>query len=48
MKNLNEFLSGENFVHVLSVDELIRVKGGDDPQKEDDDPFNPPTTGTGN
>lgn len=48
MKNLIEFLSGENFVDVLSVEKLITVRGGEEPKKDIDDPFKPPTSGTGN
>lgn len=40
MKNLNNFLSGEKWVYILTVSELSTIKGGDDPvKKEEPDPF---------
>jgi len=43
MKNLNDFLSSEKWVSILTVSELSTVKGGDDPNKKvDSDPFKLP------
>lgn len=39
MKTLNDFFASEQNVHVLSVDELVSVKGGGTPPHDPGDPF---------
>lgn len=39
MKTLNDFFSNEQNVHVLSVAELVSVRGGDTPPQAPSDPF---------
>ena len=43
MKTLNDFFASEQNVHVLSVNELVAVRGGDAPPNKPDDPFKVPT-----
>ena len=45
MKTLNDFFASEQNVHVLSVNELVNVKGGDNPPEEPTDPFKKLPTG---
>jgi hypothetical protein len=42
MKTIHSFLTTENNVQLLSVTELISVKGGDEPSVGADDPFKLP------
>ena len=39
MNTITSFLSTENNYRLLSIDELITVKGGDDPNTSETDPF---------
>ena len=45
MKTLNDFFARENEVYVLSNNELITVKGGDNPPDAPGDPFEIPPSG---
>ncbi len=42
MKTFNDFFAGEPNVHVLSIIELVAVRGGDNPPEEPSDPFQLP------
>jgi hypothetical protein len=39
MKTITGFLATENNSHILSLNELSTVRGGDDPPIGNDDPF---------
>jgi hypothetical protein len=39
MKTLNNFLSNEQNVQILSVNELVAVRGGEIPPEDPGDPF---------
>jgi hypothetical protein len=39
MKTINSFLATENNYHLLTIDELITIKGGDEPTAGENDPF---------
>ncbi|MFA9391795.1 MAG: hypothetical protein ACERKD_18435 [Prolixibacteraceae bacterium] len=43
MKTLNDFFAGEQNAHILSLVELVAVKGGDTPPENPVDPFKRPT-----
>ena len=45
MKTLNDFFASEQNVHVLSVNELVSVRGGDAPPTKPGDPFKNLPTG---
>jgi hypothetical protein len=39
MKTINGFIETENNYHILTINELITIKGGDEPPIGGDDPF---------
>jgi len=39
MKTITGFLATEDNYRQLTINELITIKGGDDPGKEENDPF---------